>query len=114
MPVVGPAQLRNDWREQAAVVLGVGLRPCTGALVVLVFALSQGLLAAGIVAVLLMGIGTGITVAVLASLAAAGKGLAQRIGGVRSRLAAGLVWWLELIGAVAVFGFGLLFLLASL
>jgi ABC-type nickel/cobalt efflux system permease component RcnA/ABC-type uncharacterized transport system substrate-binding protein len=113
MPMVTPGKLRGDWREQAAVVIGVGLRPCSGALIVLVFALSQGLLAAGIAAVLLMGLGTGITVAVLATIAATGKGLAQRIGGRQSRIAAAIVWWLELLGAVAVFAFGLLFLLAS-
>ncbi len=35
-------------------VLGVGLRPCSGALVVLVFALSQGIFYQGIAAVFLM------------------------------------------------------------
>jgi ABC-type nickel/cobalt efflux system permease component RcnA/ABC-type uncharacterized transport system substrate-binding protein len=111
---ITPQLLRSDWREQAAVVLGVGLRPCTGALVVLVFALSQGLLLAGIAAVLLMGLGTGITVAILATIAATAKGWAGRIGGARSGIGSTIVWWLELLGAIAVFGFGLLFLLASL
>lgn len=95
-------------------VLAVGLRPCSGALVVLVFALSQGLLAAGIVSVLLMGLGTAITVATLASIAVGAKGLAGRIGGADSALARGLVWWAELVGAVLVLLFGVLLLVASL
>lgn len=111
---IGPADLKSTWREQLGVVLAVGLRPCSGALVVLVFALSQGLLAAGIVSVLLMGLGTAITVATLASIAVGAKGLAGRIGGADSALARGLVWWAELVGAVLVLLFGVLLLVASL
>lgn len=110
---VGPGDIRGNWREQLGVVLAVGLRPCSGALVVLVFALSQGLLAAGIAAVLLMGLGTAITVAALATLAATAKGLAGRIGGAESALAGALVWWAELLGAVTVLAFGVLLLIAS-
>ena len=95
-------------------VLAVGLRPCSGALVVLVFSLSQGLLAAGIAAVLLMGLGTAITVAALATLAVTAKGLAGRIGGADSVMAGRLVWWAELLGAVAVLAFGVVLLIAAL
>lgn len=112
--VVTADQIKGDWREQLGVVIGVGLRPCSGALVVLVFALSQGLLAAGIVAVFLMGLGTFITVAILASLALGAKGLARRLLQRRDGLATGVVWWAELLGAVLVFCFGLILLLASL
>jgi nickel/cobalt exporter len=111
--VVAPSDLRGSWREQLSVVLAVGLRPCSGALVVMVFALSQGVLAAGVASVLLMGLGTAITVGVLASLAVGAKGLASRIGGADSAFAQGLVWWAELAGAVFVLLFGLLLLLAS-
>ena len=110
---IGPGDIKGNWREQLGVVLAVGLRPCSGALVVLVFALSQGLLAAGIVAVLLMGLGTAITVAALATLAVGAKGLAGRLGGADSALAGALVWWAELLGAVAVLAFGVLLLIAS-
>lgn len=111
---VGPGDLRGNWREQLGVVLAVGLRPCSGALVVLVFALSQGLLPAGIVSVLLMAVGTAITVATLASIAVSAKGLAARIGGVDSAVAQHVVWWAELAGAVLVLAFGVLLLIASL
>lgn len=67
-----PQQLRGSWREQLGVVLAVGLRPCSGALIVLAFAAS-GLVAAGIAAVLLMGLGTAITTGILAALAVAQK-----------------------------------------
>ena len=38
------------WRDWGGVVLAAGIRPCAGAIVVLVFALSQGLFSAGIAA----------------------------------------------------------------
>jgi len=112
--IVTPDQVRGDWREQLSVVLAVGARPCSGALVVLVFALSQGLLAAGIASVFLMGLGTAITVAILATLAVSAKGLALRFAGGNGGVAVGLVWWGELLGAMLVFTFGVILLLASI
>jgi len=113
---VVPDQLRSGgWREALGVVLAIGLRPCSGALVVLVFALSQGVLWAGIVSVFLMGLGTAITVATLATLAMTAKGLARRFSrGTSGRLASGLVWWAELCGAFLVFAFGILLTVANL
>jgi len=112
--VVTPDKAVGNWREQLGVVLSVGLRPCSGALVVLVFALSQGLIFAGMLAVLLMGLGTAITVAALATIAVTAKGLARRIGGVDNTAAGAVLWWAELLGAVAVFAFGVTLLLAAL
>ncbi|MEP7240840.1 MAG: DUF1007 family protein [Devosia sp.] len=111
--VVTPDAIRGGWREQLGVVLAVGIRPCSGALIVLAFALSQGLLFAGIIAVLLMGLGTAITTGALASLAAGFKGLARGLAGADNPVTATLVWWAELLGAVAVFAFGVVLLLAS-
>jgi nickel/cobalt exporter len=112
--VVTPEQTGGGWREQLGVVLAVGLRPCSGALIVLAFALSQGLLAAGIVAVLLMGVGTAITTGALAALAVGAKGLARKLAGADNPVTAAILWWVELLGALAVLGFGAVLLLASL
>jgi nickel/cobalt exporter len=112
---VTPDQIRNGgWREALGVVLAIGLRPCSGALVVLVFALSQGVLWAGIASVFLMGVGTAITVAVLATLAMTAKSLAGRLTRGRSGLASVLVWWGQLGGAFLVFAFGILLAVANL
>ncbi|WP_127143149.1 DUF1007 family protein [Pelagibacterium montanilacus] len=111
--VVTPDRTGGDWREMAGVVFSVGLRPCSGALVVLVFALTQGLFAAGVVATFAMAAGTALTVAVLAALAVGAKGAVGRIFGGGERAGA-VVWWLELAAAIAVMGFGLLLLFASL
>lgn len=112
--VVPADRVRGGWREQLAVVVSVGTRPCSGALIVLVFALSQGVLAAGVIAVYLMGAGTAITVSLLALLAVSARGLALRFAAVGgSGVATATLWWVELAGALAVFAFGTLLLLAS-
>jgi ABC-type nickel/cobalt efflux system permease component RcnA len=96
-------------------VLAVGIRPCSGAIIVLVFALSQGLIAAGIAATLVMALGTGLTVAALATLAVSAKDVALRLaGGVESRFAHVLVRTAEIGGALCVLLFGLLLLGGSL
>jgi ABC-type nickel/cobalt efflux system permease component RcnA len=65
------------WRGLSAIV-AVGMRPCSGAIIVLVFALTQGLFWAGIVSTFVMGFGTAITVAAIATLAVGAKALAKR------------------------------------
>ena len=99
-------------REALGLVLAVGLRPCSGALVVLVFALSQGVLLAGIGAVLLMGLGTALTVSILATLAVGAKALALRVGSSADR-AERVVSAFEIAGALLLTAFGLVMLVAA-
>ena len=70
-----------SWRKILAVVFSVGIRPCTGAILVLVFALTQGMFWAGVAATFAMAIGTAITVAALATLALGSRELALKLGG---------------------------------
>ncbi len=103
-----------SWRKVMAVVFSVGIRPCTGAILVLVFAVTQGLFWAGVAATFAMAFGTAITVAVLASLALGSRELALRLGGANA-VWANAVWTTCTIGgAVVIFLFGLLLFLASL
>ncbi len=71
----------GGWRRGLSAIVAVGLRPCSGAIIVLVFALSQGLFWAGIASTFVMGLGTAITVGAIASLAVGAKSLAKRISG---------------------------------
>ena len=97
-----------------AVVFSVGIRPCTGAILVLVFALTQGLFWAGVAATFAMALGTAITVAVLATLALGSRELALKLGGANAAWA-NAVWTACAIGgAVVIFLFGLLLFIASL
>ena len=106
-------QTGGDWREQLGVVLSSGLRPCSGALLVLVFAWSQGVFLAGVVAAFLMGLGTAITVSALAVVAVSAKGLARRYLDTNGRLGSRLVGFAELGGALVVLAFGLAMLSTS-
>lgn len=78
-----PRQLARaaHWRGRVAVVLSIGLRPCSGAVLVLVLANSMGLPWAGIGAVAAMSAGTAVTVAALAALTVgARKWAVSRLG----------------------------------
>ncbi|WP_297586607.1 DUF1007 family protein [Roseibium sp.] len=98
----------------ASIVLAVGLRPCTGALVVLVFALSQGMIAAGVASTLAMAVGTGITVSLLAGLAVGAKDLAVRLFGEGSPMSMKIHRTIEIFGAAIVFLLGVTLLIAAL
>lgn len=100
-------------RGAAAAVASVGLRPCTGALVVLVFALAQGMFWAGIAATLLMALGTALTIAALAALAVGAKDVAARLAGDGGRGGA-VMLALETLAALMVFGFGAALLAGAL
>ncbi len=69
------------WRSAIATVFVAGARPCSGAILVLVFALAQGIFFAGVAAALAMSLGTAITTGALAALAVGAKGLAVRFLG---------------------------------
>ncbi len=56
-------------RRGLSAVVAVGLRPCSGAIIVLVFALAQGLFWIGVASTFVMGLGTAITVAAIATVA---------------------------------------------
>ncbi len=95
-----PQALQNtwSWRSAAAIMLAVGVRPCTGAIVVLVFALTQGLFWAGILSTFAMSLGTAITVSILAAAAVGSRNLAARLGG------AGSLWAARVQSAAAIGG----------
>jgi nickel/cobalt exporter len=107
-----PDQLAGPggWWRGLSAVLTVGIRPCSGAILVLVFALAQGLFWAGIAATFVMGLGTAITVATIAVIAVSAKGLAARLAGSRDGRGALVMRGIELgaAGIVLVFGVGLL------
>ncbi len=102
--------LRKAWGAIAA----IGLRPCSGAILVLVFALSQQFFIAGIAAALAMGLGTGLTVATLAMLSLTAGRMVQAAGSSQKQQ------WGQMIGAtlqgaasIAVLLFGLLLVTAA-
>jgi nickel/cobalt transporter (NicO) family protein len=103
-----------NWRKAWGAIVAIGLRPCSGAILVLVFALSQQFFVAGIAAALAMGLGTGLTVATLAMMSLAAGRMAEAAGGSQGHQ------WSQAIGAtlqgaasIAVFLFGILLFSAA-
>jgi len=108
-----PEQLAGPggWRRGLAAVLTVGVRPCSGAILVLVFALANGLFWAGIAATFVMGLGTAITVATIAVLAVSAKDIARRLSSAREGSGVLVIRGIEFgaAGLVLLLGLGLLF-----
>jgi nickel/cobalt transporter (NicO) family protein len=100
----------GGWRRGLAAIIAVGIRPCSGAIIVLVFALAQGLFWAGVVATFVMGLGTAITVAIIATLAVAARSVAAQIAGSRSGYGMLALRGIEVGAAVVVLAFGSLLL----
>lgn len=64
-----PDEIKSGgWREHLAIVVSMGLRPCTGAVLVLMLANMLGLFWYGVLSALLMALGTAITVSTIALL----------------------------------------------
>jgi nickel/cobalt transporter (NicO) family protein len=107
-----PSELAGPggWRRGFGAILAVGIRPCSGAILVLVFALAQGLFWAGIAATFVMGLGTAITVATIAVLAVSAKDLARRLSAGREAGGTLIMRGIEFgaAGLVLLFGLGLL------
>lgn len=100
----------DGWKRGLSAIVAVGLRPCSGAIILMVFALSQGLLWAGVVATFVMGLGTAITVAAIATLAVSAKAFARRFATDEVGYGGVLVRGLEVGAAVLILAFGILLL----
>jgi nickel/cobalt exporter len=99
--IPAPSDLGDNftWRKGAAIVFAIGIRPCSGAIFVLIFALGQGLLWAAIASTFVMALGTAITVSTLAILAVTSRDLSVRLSG-----GSGSAWGRRIEAAAAIGG----------
>ena len=104
----------GGWRRGLSAIVAVGLRPCSGAIIVLVFALAQGLFWAGVASTFVMGVGTAITVAAIATLAVGAKAVAGRFAATRAGYGTLLLRGVEVGAAVVVMLFGVLLLTGTI
>jgi nickel/cobalt exporter len=105
--IAGP----GGWRRGLSAIVAVGLRPCSGAILVLVFAFAQEVYWAGVASTFIMGLGTALTVAAIATLAVAAKGLAVRLARRESRGGILALRGLEFAGAGVIVLFGTVLLM---
>lgn len=111
-----PAMLTGpmNWQKAIGAIIAVGVRPCSGAIIILVFAFSMRMYSAGILSVVAMSIGTGVTVSALAGFAVFMKDRAVSLAGRDSTLAGRLVRLAEILAALGVLAMGTLLLGATL
>jgi nickel/cobalt transporter (NicO) family protein len=107
-----PAELAGagGWRRGLSAVVAVGLRPCSGAIIVLIFALAKDLFWTGIGATLLIGLGTAVTVAAIATLAMSARQIAGRVAKARAGFGMLTMRAIEVGAAALIVAFGTLLL----
>jgi nickel/cobalt transporter (NicO) family protein len=73
--------LDGNWSlgRALSIALAIGIRPCTGALLVLLFSSAAGLYWAGVVSTFVMALGTALTVSAIAALAVGSRRLALQL-----------------------------------
>jgi len=109
-------EVRGQWSLTKAFSLAfaVGIRPCTGAILVLILANALGIYWAGVASTLVMAIGTFLTVSAIAAIAVYSKKLAMRLASSDERVLGWLAFALRLGGGIAIAGLGTLLFLGSL
>jgi nickel/cobalt exporter len=110
-----PATLGDgfSWMSALATIVAAGARPCSGAILVLVFALAQGVFIVGVGAALFMGLGTALTTGGLAALAVFAKKIAMRLVGADTGRGALVARGAEFVAALFVLAVGLALLFGS-
>jgi nickel/cobalt exporter len=103
-----PDQLAGPggWKRGLMAIFAVGLRPCSGAILVLVFALAQGIFWAGVAATFVMGLGTAITVAAIATLTVSATTFAAKLAATRTGYGSLALRGVEVGAAAVVLLFG--------
>lgn len=110
------AQVTGEWSWAKALSLAfaVGIRPCTGAFLVLLFGYSLGLYWAGIAATFVMALGTFLTVSAIAAIAVYSRKLALRLSSGKHEWLDRIAFFLRLGGGIVIACFGALLFLASI
>jgi nickel/cobalt transporter (NicO) family protein len=110
------AEMKGDWSwtRAFAMAFAVGLRPCSGAILVLVASYTLGLFWAGVVSTLAMGLGVFITIGTIATLAVYAKSTALRLVSTDNRWAGLAVRWGKMTIGILIVALGVLMFTASL
>ncbi|MCK4642380.1 hypothetical protein KAU32_01960 [bacterium] len=95
-------------------IIAIGIIPCTGGILIMIFCVSIGLLLLGVAAVLSMGIGMGLTISLVGVATVLSKKSALKLASSQSKTMNLLQKILEIIGALFILAIGSLLFLANL
>ncbi len=106
LPTFSQLQSGEDWRARLMIVLSMGMRPCSGAIMVLLFSKVIGVFAWGVASALVMAAGTSLTISALALLVHGFRQLAVKLSGHQAPVLWRQVGWttLALAGGVLLIG----------
>ncbi|WP_433691076.1 nickel/cobalt transporter [Kosakonia cowanii] len=104
LPTQSQLQNGGDWRARLVILLSMGMRPCSGAIMVLLFSKVIGVFAWGVASALAMAAGTSLTISGLALLVHGFRQLAVKISGKRAPVLWRQIGWttLALAGGVVL------------
>ena len=108
-----PGDQRTERNALFAMAAAVGFRPCSGAILVLLFCFANGMILIGVLATLAMGVGVAMTVAAI-GLGAMGINRLVERGFAKSSLGGRIRFGLSLAGSVSIALLGLTLLLGTL
>ncbi|MCE8005086.1 nickel/cobalt transporter [Billgrantia ethanolica] len=102
-------QQAADWRTALATVVSIGIRPCSGGVLLLGAASLLGQFAVGVAAVMVMALGTALTVSALALASVFARGWAEKQLARQNGLQRGarLLSWVALAGGLAIMSLGI-------
>lgn len=102
LPTRAQLQQGDDWRAWLMIILSMGMRPCSGAIMVLLFSKVIGVFGWGVISALAMSAGTSITISALALLVHSFRQLAIRLSGNKTPVLWQQIGWttLALAGGV--------------
>lgn len=102
LPTQEQLQNGDDWRARLMIVLSMGMRPCSGAIMVLLFSKVIGVFGWGMLSALAMAAGTSLTISSLALLVHSFRQLAVKLSGNKTPVLWRQVGWttLALAGGV--------------
>ncbi|HIF9473847.1 TPA: nickel/cobalt transporter [Photobacterium damselae] len=108
--VVSADEINNatTWKEYAGIIFSIGIRPCTGAVMVLLFANMVGIYWLGVVSAFVMALGTAMTTSIIAIMTITGKSLVKRYLNHNPNSNSQAGTWAQLIGGIILVLFGLL------
>ncbi|GHC29471.1 nickel/cobalt efflux system [Kushneria pakistanensis] len=100
---IDPMASGRHWREMTAAIFSIGLRPCSGAVMVLGVAAMLGFWWAGVLAVLAMSVGTALSTSLLAALTVLARArMAHLFQRADTRRPLGLGYILALLGGALI------------